>query len=108
VQLAPWLLSRENPLLFEFFSHKLLRLAVPVALIVILVTSLWLRGSVYRTVLLFQLSFYALSLVALSRLGKGGIVGRAADAAGTFVLLNVAAGVAFVNFVGGKRAVWSR
>jgi biofilm PGA synthesis N-glycosyltransferase PgaC len=107
VQLAPWLLTRENPLLFEFVSHKLLRLAVPFALAVVLVTSIFLSGPVYRGALLLQAVFYGLSLLAGLRLSLGP-VNRMADAALTFVLLNSAAVVAFVNFVAGRKTVWVR
>jgi len=106
VQLAPWLLRRENPILFEFVSHKLLRLAVPVALAVLLVVSPLLRAPVFKVIFLVQAIFYALSLISLARLAKRGILARAADAAGTFVLLNGAAMVALANFVSGKRTVW--
>ncbi len=108
VQLAPWLLSRANPIRFEFVSHKLLRLAVPFALAALLLSSLALDGRFYRAVLIAQLVFYALSALALSRLVKHGILARIADAAGTFVLLNGAAVVALVNFVAGRRAAWTR
>jgi poly-beta-1,6-N-acetyl-D-glucosamine synthase len=108
VQMAPWLLSSENPLRFRFVSHKLLRLVVPFALIVIFVTSLWLPGPLYRTVLWLQLAFYGLSLAALVRMPRNGLLGRVADAACTFVLLNTAALVAFGNFVSGRGVVWSR
>ena len=47
LQLAPWLLSRENPLRFEFVSHKLLRLAVPFALAILLVASAVLRAPIF-------------------------------------------------------------
>ena len=108
LQLAPWLLSRSNPIRFEFVSHKLLRLAVPFALAVLLAASFGLRGPFYRLMLILQLAFYSLSVLALSRLVKGGALARVADAAGTFVLLNGAAVVALANFVGGRRAVWTR
>jgi cellulose synthase/poly-beta-1,6-N-acetylglucosamine synthase-like glycosyltransferase len=108
LQLAPWLLSSSNPIRFEFISHKLLRLAVPFALAVLLLTSFTLRGSFYRLVLILQLVFYALSVLALSGLLKSGYLGRIANAAGTFVMLNGAAVVALANFVTGKRAVWTR
>jgi hypothetical protein len=55
-----------------------------------------------------QLAFYGLAAVALLRMPKAGLVGRAADAAGTFVLLNTAAAVAFANFVSGRKTAWSR
>jgi cellulose synthase/poly-beta-1,6-N-acetylglucosamine synthase-like glycosyltransferase len=108
LQVAPWLLSKSNPIRFEFVSHKLLRLAVPFALAALLLASFWLRGPFYRGMLILQLVFYGLSLLALSRLVKGGVLARMADAAGTFVLLNGAAVVALANFVRGRRAAWTR
>lgn len=107
LQLAPWLLSRQNPIRFEFISHKLLRLAVPLALVVALVSSVLLSGAIYRVALLLQLAFYLLSLLATLRLVRGPL-GRAANAASTFVILNMAAVVAFANFMAGRKPGWSR
>jgi biofilm PGA synthesis N-glycosyltransferase PgaC len=106
VQFAPWLLRRENPIRFEFVSHKLLRLAVPVALGPLLVAAALLKAPFYKVIFLAQVIFYALSLISLARLARRGILARVADAAGTFVLLNGAAAVALANFVSGKRAAW--
>jgi len=106
VQLAPWLLSRANPIRFEFICHKLLRLMVPFALAFALCASTLLPGTIYRVALVVQVAFYGLSLLAVARL-KGPLA-RAADVAFTFVVLNTAAVVAFVNFVTGRRAVWIR
>ncbi len=108
LQLAPWILSGRNPLLARFVSHKLLRLAVPFALAAMLVASLWLKAPLYRVALGFQLAFYGLGLLSLARVPKAGIIGRAADAAATFMLLNTAAVVAFANFVAGRKTAWSR
>jgi poly-beta-1,6-N-acetyl-D-glucosamine synthase len=107
VQLAPWLLRGENPLRFEFVSHKLLRLIVPFALAGVLVASMVLPGPIYRSALGLQAVFYGLSLLAALRLSAGPLA-RMADAALTFVVLNSAAAVAFVNFVTGRKAVWIR
>ena len=107
VQLAPWLLSGKNPLRFEFISHKLLRLFAPFALAAAFLASLFLRDPFYRLALALQVAFYGLSLIAMMKLIKGPI-GRIADAAGTFVVLNSAALVAFVKFVTGRRVVWVR
>jgi biofilm PGA synthesis N-glycosyltransferase PgaC len=107
VQLAPWLLSGKNPVRFEFVSHKLLRLAVPVALAAILIASIFLSGAIYRSALVLQVAFYGLSLLAGLRLTRGPWAGMA-DAALTFVVLNSAAAVAFVNFLTGRKAVWIR
>jgi cellulose synthase/poly-beta-1,6-N-acetylglucosamine synthase-like glycosyltransferase len=108
LQLAPWLLSSSNPIRFEFISHKLMRLVAPLALAALLITSMVLSGSFYRAGLTIQLAFYGLSALALTGVVKRGILSRIADAAGTFVMLNGAAVVAFANFVTGKRAAWTR
>ncbi|HYM75143.1 MAG TPA: glycosyltransferase family 2 protein [Candidatus Dormibacteraeota bacterium] len=106
VQLAPWLLSGQNPIRFEFISHKLLRLVVPVALAALLLIPLALRTRFYLAVFAAQVIFYALSAVSLGQIVRGGLLARVADAAGTFVLLNTAAAVALANFLVGKRAAW--
>jgi poly-beta-1,6-N-acetyl-D-glucosamine synthase len=107
LQLAPWLLSAQNAIRFEFVSHKLSRLVVPFALLALLIASAFLPQPVYRAALGAQLAFYALSLAALAG-AKIGPLSRIADPARTFVVLNSAALVAFVNFVTGRKAVWVR
>ena len=107
LQLAPWLLSSKNPIRFEFISHKLSRLAVPFALLLLLVASLFLPQPLYRAVLIAQLVLYGLSLATIAGV-KIGPLARIADPARTFVVLNCAALVAFLNFVTGRKAVWVR
>ena len=107
LQLAPWLLSSKNPIRFEFVSHKLCRLLVPFAMAAALVTSAVLRGPFFMSVLVLQLAFYGLGLLATLQPGRG-FVARGADAAFTFVLLNAAALVAFGKFVSGRKPVWTR
>jgi cellulose synthase/poly-beta-1,6-N-acetylglucosamine synthase-like glycosyltransferase len=107
LQLAPWLLGSENAIRFEFVSHKLSRLAVPFALLALLVSSIFLPSPLYRAALEVQLAFYGLSLAAMAGV-KIGPLSRIADPARTFVVLNSAAMVAFVNFVTGRKAVWVR
>jgi poly-beta-1,6-N-acetyl-D-glucosamine synthase len=107
LQLAPWLLGGGNPIRFEFVSHKLSRLVVPFGLLGLLTAAMFLPQAFYRAALAAQLTFYALSLAALGGL-RIGPLSRVADAARTFVVLNSAAMVAFVNFVTGKKAVWVR
>jgi hypothetical protein len=107
LQLCPWLLTSQNPLRFEFVSHKLMRLIAPFALAVIFATSLFLSGPFYRSVLVIQILFYGSGLLALARLNPGPMA-RIADAAYTFVVLNMAAAVAFANFITGRKVVWLR
>jgi len=107
LQLQPWLLSGENPIRFEFVSHKLLRLVVPFALVAALVACAFLAHPFYRVVLVLQLAFYALSLAGIAGI-KLGPVARVGDAAFTFLVLNTAALVAFANFVTGRKVAWTR
>jgi poly-beta-1,6-N-acetyl-D-glucosamine synthase len=107
VQFAPWLLGSSNPLRFEFVSHKLLRLFAPFALAAALIAALALPEPIYRAALLLQVAFYALGLIAMTKLLKGPLP-RVADAASTFVILNSAAAVAFIKFVTGRRVAWVR
>jgi biofilm PGA synthesis N-glycosyltransferase PgaC len=72
-----------------------------------LIASLFLPQPFYRAALVAQLAFYALSLAALTGM-KIGPLSRLADPARTFVVLNSAAVVAFINFVSGRKAVWAR
>lgn len=108
LQLAPWVLGADNPILLRLVSHKLLRLAVPFALAAALVASLWLKAPLYRMALVLQLAFYGLGLLALARLPKASVIARIADAASTFVLLNTAAVVAFANFASGRKTAWGQ
>lgn len=107
LQLAPWLLSRKNSIRFEFVSHKLCRLLVPFALAAMLVACAVLPGRFFTGVLVLQLAFYALGLLAVVQ-PRPGLLARGADAAFTFVLLNAAALVAFGKFVSRRKPVWTR
>lgn len=105
VQLAPWLLTRANPLRFEFVSHKLLRLIVPFALALALVAAALINRPFYRLAFWLQAAFYGTSALASLdfRLGP---LRRVAEAASTLIVLNAAAVVAFKNFVTGQKIVW--
>ena len=105
LELMPSLLSRKNPIRFEFISHKLLRLIVPFALLTLLIASCYLRGPLYRAAMLLQLVFYILGLIRLLGIRMGPLA-RAADAVLAFLLLNTAALVAFARFVSGRRTAW--
>ena len=56
-----------NPVWFQFLSHKVMRLAVPWALLVLLASSLMLEAPLYRAALGVQLAFYLLGLAGLVR-----------------------------------------
>jgi cellulose synthase/poly-beta-1,6-N-acetylglucosamine synthase-like glycosyltransferase len=105
LQLAPWLLRKENPLRFEFISHKLIRLVVPFALLAALAAASVLTSPFYRGAFWAQVAFYVLSLVGWAGWNLGPL-SRLSNVAYTFVALNAAALVAFTNFVTGHKTVW--
>lgn len=107
VQLAPWLLIGDNPVRFQFISHKLMRLISPFALAAVFIASAILPEPIYRLALISQMLLFALSLMAFSSMAMGPFT-RVADAALTFVVLNTAALVAFANFVTGRKVAWTR
>jgi poly-beta-1,6-N-acetyl-D-glucosamine synthase len=104
VQLMPWLLSASNPLLFRLISHKLARLAVPLFLVLLLVTSFFAYGIFYRVLFWAQVALYALA--AAGAMWPQMRRFRAVSITHTFVMLNAAAAVAFYNFIVGRDRVW--
>jgi poly-beta-1,6-N-acetyl-D-glucosamine synthase len=107
LRLSPWLLRAENPLRFEFVSHKLARLAVPFALLATLGAAGFLRGPFYGPAFGVQLGFYGLACLGWTG-WKLGPLSRLSDAAYTFAALNVAALFAFANFVTGYKPSWAQ
>ncbi|MBZ5643273.1 MAG: glycosyltransferase family 2 protein [Acidobacteriia bacterium] len=103
LQLAPWLMTRSNPLRAQFLCHKLLRLLAPFALLGVLVSTLWIRQGIYELLLGLQFLLYALAALPLP-----GALSRLSSGSRAFLLLNTAAAVAFVYFITGKKAAWAR
>lgn len=106
LQLAPWLLSRQNRLRFELISHKLLRLLVPILLAILLVTSALLanRSLVYAGALAAQIVLYVLAALGTS----SGIpkLMRIAGPASAFCMLNAAVVVGFYKFLFTRGPLW--
>lgn len=93
--LLPW----KNRVWFQFVSHKIARLAVPWALLLMLATnSMLLDREFYRVLFAAQISFYLLALCGL----RWGNCGRVASLAASFVLLNAAAWMAFWFWISGR------
>lgn len=105
LRLEPWLLSAQNPLRFRLISHKLLRLAVPLFLTLMLVASAAAKGPFYHAAFLAQILFYlAAALGAVSPSSKAF---KPIAIAHTFVLLNAAALLAFYSFIAGRKRLWT-
>lgn len=104
IRLAPWLLSPANPLLFRFISHKLMRLLAPMLLVMMLIASGMSRGTFYRAAFGLQILFYLLAVLGTLRPATRRF--KPVAIANTFVMLNVAAVLAFYNLVAGRSRVW--
>ena len=105
LQLSPWLLTSANPLRFELFSHKLLRLFVPFALLLTFSSSVLANGWFYRAAFFAQLCFYGLSLLAMAMPRRR--PPRLAALSFTFVMLNAAAVLGLFKFLTGRKDVWA-
>lgn len=91
VAMEPRLLDpRANPVLFQFISHKLLRLVVPYFCVAAWITSGLVNQPVYRALFVAQTLFYAVGLMNLTRL-KTSRVGALARVSWTFMVMNAAA-----------------
>jgi len=106
LQLAPWLLSRENRLRFEFISHKLLRLVIPLLLVVVLVTSSMLAGRArfYEAVLAAQLILYTFAVLGEWR-GLASLA-KISGATRAFLIMNAAVIVGFCKFLFTDGPLW--
>jgi cellulose synthase/poly-beta-1,6-N-acetylglucosamine synthase-like glycosyltransferase len=109
IVLEPRLLSaRDNPVLFQFISHKVLRLLVPYFCVAAWVSSALLAGPLYAAAFALQTLFYTLGILNLTPL-------RSVRGAGlfrvpwTFIVLNAAAVMGlWVFLTRQERMVWRR
>jgi len=109
VALEPRLLSaRANPVMFQFVSHKLMRLVVPYCCVAALVTSALLPGPLYAAAFALQTIFYALGILNLTPL-RTSPVATLFRISWTFIVLNAAAVMGlWVFLTGQERMVWRK
>lgn len=105
LELAPWVLTRNNRIRFQFISHKLLRLVVPYLLAALLLLSALLAAEpVYRAMLWAQLGAYALAAVGL--LWDRNPLRRITGPFAAFTLLNSAAVAGLYQFLRCRVQLW--
>ncbi|WP_376694896.1 glycosyltransferase [Wenzhouxiangella sp. EGI_FJ10305] len=107
---APWLLNpRRNPVFFPWLSHKLARLLAPWALLLALIASMLSTSPWMHWALVAQLLAYAIATTALLAPGAARRV-PLATAAGSFLLLNLAALLSLPRFLlrPDQSALWRR
>ncbi len=60
----PWLFNPlKNPIWIQFISHKVMRLLIPYFMVIIFVLPFFLKGWVYKVILIFQCLFYLSALL---------------------------------------------
>lgn len=114
-QFMPRLLIPNRALLFQFYSHKLMRLAAPIFFLILFASNVVLAASgmakatsvFFQAALAAQLAFYA-AVLAGGYLLKTNRRIRLLNFAYVFSLMNAAALVGLIYFVVGKRNVWAR
>ncbi len=94
--LFPW----SNPVWWQWLSHKLMRLAVPWALLGMLAACFFLAADIYQAFLWLQLAGYGVGLLGLiPPLGRSV---RLLGAGASFLVLNAAAWLAFWVWITGR------
>jgi biofilm PGA synthesis N-glycosyltransferase PgaC len=113
-QLIPRLLVPNSALVFQFYSHKLMRLAAPIFFLLLLAANVMLAAKppanavlIYQAALAAQSLFYGGVLAGACLLKRNRRV-RMLTFAYVFSLMNAAALVGLFYFVMGKRNVWAR
>jgi biofilm PGA synthesis N-glycosyltransferase PgaC len=114
-QSMPGLLSPSHRLFVQFFSHKLLRLAAPVLMLVLLASNAVIAASsvgaaetlVYVAALIAQIGFYLVVAIGWALSGRNSRL-PLANIAYVFSLMNAAAIVGLLYFIVGKRDVWAQ
>jgi glycosyltransferase involved in cell wall biosynthesis len=98
-QLAPWMLTPQNRLLFQLISHKVMRLIVPYLLLLLLVSSIALSpgSSIFATFAVLQVIGWIISILGLRH--KIPAIHRVAAPASALLVLNAAAVVGLYKFL---------
>jgi cellulose synthase/poly-beta-1,6-N-acetylglucosamine synthase-like glycosyltransferase len=113
-QLMPRLLVPNNLLLFQFYSHKLMRLVSPIFFLLLFGTNLTIAVSTSSAAQLFYQVFFGAQLIFYIGVLAGGYLlkrnrkVRLLNFAYVFSLMNAAALVGLIYFVLGKRNIWAR
>ncbi len=106
IEMAPWLLTPKNRVLFQLVSHKLLRLVVPYFFILLFITSaiLGIHSIPYELFALAQAAFWLMAAVAIKV--KLPIVGRLASPASALLVLNAAAVASLYTYLFTRGPLW--
>jgi cellulose synthase/poly-beta-1,6-N-acetylglucosamine synthase-like glycosyltransferase len=106
MQLAPWTLSFQNRVLFQFLSHKVMRLVLPYMLILLLVSTAFLAADnpAYELFGALQGAGWILAIAGLRF--KLPLLHRLAAPASALLVLNAAAVVGLYKFLMTRGPLW--
>jgi cellulose synthase/poly-beta-1,6-N-acetylglucosamine synthase-like glycosyltransferase len=106
LSMMPEILSiRKNNLFWQYFSHKICRLLAPLFIILLLISNMFIANGIFLYLLAGQITFYILAFAGLVLKGQ---VKRHACLAmpTTFIMLNYAVCVGFMNHIRRKKDLW--
>ncbi len=106
MQLAPWVLTPQNRVFFQLFSHKILRLFVPYLFVSALLASLLLAGGSHFYAALAAIQLLVLSLALISLRFRIPVIGRIGAPIGALLMLNTAAVVGLYKFLSTRGPLW--
>jgi cellulose synthase/poly-beta-1,6-N-acetylglucosamine synthase-like glycosyltransferase len=106
LQLMPWTLTPGNRLVFQFVSHKVMRLVVPYLLVLLLVSSIALSAGSpgFATFAALQIVSWVLAIVGLRY--RMPILDRVAAPASALLVLNAAAVAGLYRFLFTRGPLW--
>lgn len=96
-----WMLPWRNRTWWQLISHKYLRVAAPLFLVSMLITSACLESLFYRTLLLVQLAFYAAATAGLVMPQR---LGRITSIPAGFLFLNISVAQGLWDYLRGTYA----
>ncbi len=109
VAMNRWILSLESPIVFQFLSHKMFRLFVPYAFLLMLVSSAILAVNSWAWLVVFLLQVLVYSYASGLLLWNRRVNNRFASFIYTFSVLNLAAVEALIRFLSGRYTVkWKK
>jgi cellulose synthase/poly-beta-1,6-N-acetylglucosamine synthase-like glycosyltransferase len=106
VQMAPWVLTPQNRVFFQLFSHKILRLFVPYLCLSALLASILLAGGSRFYAALAGIQFLVLLLALVSLRSKIPVISRIGAPVGALLMLNTAAVVGLYKFMSTRGSLW--
>jgi len=106
VQLVPWSVTLSNPILFQFLSHKVLRLFVPYLLVLIQVScaTLAIGSWPYAALTILQFASWLAALISLRF--EIPLLQRALAPVSALLVLNAAAVVGLFRFFTTRGPLW--